>query len=144
MSIETDLYAGLIAETEAARDTLTTPLRIAYPGVEFNPTNNETYLEIRHLKNTNVNPAWGGDKVLQGFWQVSVIVNGDQYGDVTPTEIASAISDHFKKNKRIFIGEDGRSIKIHQSPTVLTSIVDLGKTIYPVSVPYQCLKMGDD
>jgi hypothetical protein len=143
MSIETNLYVGLIAATEAARDTISTTLRISYPGVEFNPVNNETYLEIRHLKNTNINPAWDASKILQGFWQVSVIVNGAQIGDVTPTDFASAIADYFAKNKRIFIA-NGRSVKIHQSPTVLTSIVDIGKTIYPVSIPYHCLKMGDD
>jgi len=144
MSIETDIYSGLIAATEAARDAIDPELRIAYPQIEFNPLNNETYLEIRHFKNTNINPTWDASKILQGIWQVSVVVNGDQIGELPPTEIASVIENHFKKNTRIFIGEDGRSIKIYQSPTVLTAIVDLGKTIYPVSVPYQCLKMGDD
>lgn len=141
MTIEDSLYAGLIAETEAARDTLEPVLRIAYPGVTFEPTNAETYLEIRHLKNTNQNPTWDDDKILQGFWQVSVVVNGDRYDDAPQTAIASAIAEHFHKNKRIFL-DNGRSVKIHQNPTCLTSIDEAGKSIYPVSIPYQCLKMG--
>lgn len=141
MTIEDNLYTGLIAETEAARDALQPTMRIAYPGVTFDPNNNETYFEIRHLKNTNQNPTWDDDKILQGFWQVSVVVNGDRYGDVTPNAIASSIAEYFKKNKRIFLN-NGRSIKIHQNPTCLTSITEPGKTIYPVSIPYQCLKMG--
>ncbi len=127
---------ALTAETEAI--DFDPAMRIAYPRINFIPNNNETYLEIRHFPNTNINPTWGRDKTMQGIWQVSVVVNGDQYGDIPPTEIASIIAEHFHKNKRIAC--DGSFIKIYQHPTVLTPVDEPSKTIYPVSIPYQLLK----
>jgi len=135
MSVETDIYQGLIAETETI---VGSAFRVSYPGVEFNPANAETYVEIRQFKNTNGNPTWGRDKILRGIWQLSLIVTGSENpGALMPTEITSTIADHFHKNKRIQFG--ATVIVIPENPTELTEITEPSKTIYPVSIPYQVL-----
>lgn len=131
--IDNDIYEALVNHTQAVATALS--LRVAWPEVAFAPNNNETFLEVTHFKNSNGNPSWGSEVIKQGIWQVSVVVNGDRYGVITPTDLAEQVAAAFKKNTRIFI--TGTSIKCYQHPNLLSVITDPGKATYPVSIPYQ-------
>lgn len=115
------------------------PYPIAFPNVPFPSVDHPEHDEVRHLsvvhfRNTNGPDLWGTTKRLRGILQVSVI-DPAQEGTEIGIEIGSAIASYFKKNTRWNYG--ATMIKIVNTPTLLTPLVNGAKTEYPVSIPYR-------
>lgn len=115
------------------------PYPVAFPDVPFphpdRPTEDQVrHLHVMHFRNTNGPDLWGTTKRLRGILQVSV-VDPQQEGTQIGIEIGSAIATYFQKNTRWNYGST--MIKIVNTPTLLTPIVQGHKTEYPVSIPYR-------
>lgn len=134
MSIETDIAEGL--GNHAIELAAALGLSIAAPNVPFSPPDGK-YLDIRHFRNTNLNPSWGDEKTLLGIYQISV-VDPKQNGEIPATAVASQVIDAFHKNTVIYSGTV--RLVIYENPTLLTTVQDGHKSIYPISIPYRCFK----
>lgn len=136
MTVESDIENGLMTRvSEFAASYITGLLPVAFPDVPFTPPdNNDPYLEVIHFRNTNGPDLWGTTKRLRGILQVSVI-DPKQEGTQIGIEIGSAIANYFEKNTRWNYG--ATMIKITNTPTLLTPLVNPEKTEYPVSIPYR-------
>lgn len=133
MSIETDIADALAEHAIAVAATLGLPLSM--PNVPFTPPDSSMYLEVRHFRNTNLNPTWGEDRVLLGVYQISVI-DPNQAGEIPATAIASQVIDAFHKNTNLYSGV--AHVVVYENPTLLTTVQLANKSAYPVSIPYRC------
>lgn len=133
MSIETDVAEAL--GTKAIEIATDLGLSISMPNVPFTPPDNAMYLEVRHFRNTNLNPTWGKDRVLIGIYQISVI-DPNQEGEIPATAIASQVIDALHKNTLLYSGD--ATVMVYENPTLLTTVQLANKSAYPVSIPYRC------
>jgi ABC-type tungstate transport system permease subunit len=133
MSIEADIADALAVHAETVAATL--GLSISMPNVPFTPPDVAMYLEVRHFRNTNLNPTWGEDRVLLGIYQISVI-DPNQAGEIPATAIASQVIDAFHKNTLLYSG--AACVMVYENPTLLTTVQLANKSAYPVSIPYRC------
>jgi hypothetical protein len=137
MSNEVDLLEALMVHTNSI--PLLPALPIEFPDIPVPlDIGDGVKLSCVHLANINGSPSWGADKIMQGIWQVSVVVADASAigpGAIPPTHIASIIAEHFKKNTKLFRG--ACRVVVYQNPTILTPITEPSKTTYPVSIPYR-------
>jgi len=134
MSIETDVADALANQAILIAGVIGLP--ISMPNVPFEPPAGK-WLEVRHFRNTNLNPTWGEEGVLLGVYQVSVI-DPEQAGEIAATAIASQVIDAFHKNTTLYSGS--ARVMVYENPTLLTTVQDAHKSIYPVSISYRCDK----
>lgn len=117
------------------------PFPVAMPNIQFPPENHPEYqervhLDAKHFRNRNGGAYWGNEKTLVGILQVSVI-DPNQIGDIPPTEVASKIIKHFRKNTILWTPSMNR-IVIYDEPSLGSMLQDGHRAIYPVSIPYLC------
>lgn len=133
MSIETDVANALADRAILIAASL--GLQLAMPNVPFQPPDLARYLDVRHFRNTNLNPTWGEEKTLIGIYQISII-DPLQEGEIAATALASQVIDAFHKNTNLYSGS--ARVVIYENPTLLTTVQLENKSAYPVSVPYRC------
>jgi hypothetical protein len=115
--------------------TLSTPLTVAYPNVDFSPPSTG-YLRATHFPNETTQVTLGdtGQNRHTGFLQVSVMwPNGT--GDIIPLDIAGEVIARFKRGT--VISKGGLSIRIINPPTISPALQDDPFTQYPITIRYQ-------
>lgn len=132
---ERNLKLALFRHVEEWATDRNPPLPVDAENAGFDKPNNATYIEVRHFPNTNPSdPTWGDEQMKQGFLQVG-IVDTAQRGTLAPAAIADEILAHFAKGTQLT--EGNVTVKIETHPTLLTTVQDGQRAIFPVSIPYR-------
>lgn len=121
--------------THLAGLTLSTPLTVAWPDVDFTPPA-AGYVRVTFLPNETMQSELGdaGRNRHMGLFQVSVMWP-EGNGSVTPTDLAGEIVAHFKRGT--VITHDGLIIHIDRPPYISPRLKDSPYTQYPVTVSYR-------
>lgn len=115
--------------------SLSPPLPVAWPGVDFAPPQ-AGYLAVSLLpaETTGFGVGDEDDVLRSGVLQVSVFWPEDR-GVTAPMERAGAVAAHFPRGLRIY--REGVRVRVERPPTVAPPLFEPGWVQVPVSVYYQ-------
>jgi len=135
MISDADIFRALSAFLEQ-HQPFSPALRIAYPKMNFKPSNKEKYLRVSFLPTpTQTMFLAGGDDSHSGTFQVDVCVPAEDTGLPEVLDMAAAIVGTFM-SERVPMS-NGRKIKIGTAPRVAAMVTDSVRPFVPVSIPYQ-------
>ncbi|UXM94647.1 DUF4128 domain-containing protein [Bartonella sp. HY329] len=131
MSIETDIPDLLFIHVTAFNSTI----QVVLPNIEFTPTQ-ETYLEVQHLPNANLNLYVRDDDptVYVGLLQITVVAQAGD-GEIQPRVLAAQVAEHFSKGTRLQRGSV--IVRIYSRPSIATLIKDGDRVRVPVIIQYR-------
>lgn len=136
MSAETAIAIELNARvTEAVRSSSIAGLAIQYPGLEFTPPNDSTYLEIIHVRNNRRNEYWTEERTYQGTVRLMLHWGKQKEGIIPAVRYLEELASSFAKGSHWTT--DDINLLIYDAPDVGGIIVDNGRVMIPLSFPYR-------
>jgi hypothetical protein len=132
--IEAQIASALLRRLQDL--TLTPPLPVAYPDVDFTPPHSGMWLEAQMFPAPTeaVDIAHDGFNNYTGFLQVTVVAP-EAGGALPPLEVAAQIMRWFRRGT---VMEDGAAtVTIFKPPYASPTLQDRATTRTPVTIRYQ-------
>ena len=128
MATDKDILTGALNRMSG----YTTPLPIAWPGVNFTPPQSGMWFEVRHFPNEPDHFAYDDDakQTYRGFVQVSVF-DRPGGGIVSATEEAEGVAARFAKGTAL------GPVLVSRKPYVSPAVYQDNLIQIPVTIPYR-------
>lgn len=133
MSLTADIYDAFAVQVEGFATAQ--GLRVAYPGISFDPLNDKTWLEVQTFWNDGINygMANSGPTVEQGFFRI-LVCRRPGAGLMDPQAVAESIVRAFPK------GSQFGPARTERAPSLSGPVQSDDKMVIPVTIRWRATR----
>lgn len=130
--IDAEIYDAFAAAVSTFAGSLSSPLPVAFPDVQFTPPDEGPWLEVKWFPNETQNYGIGneGPSVHRGFGQVAVVTRKGT-GLVDLLVVAGGVLAAFTKGTLL------GPARVYRKGWVSSVVQDTDRTLLPITIPYR-------
>ena len=132
--IELDIKRALLKAVESATAAITNPLPVQYPGVVFDPPNDNKFIEIVDLPNDATVETWSNGSAYSGTMRILLHWPIDGAGQFPALIKLLEYKTYFAKGTVFW--ENGNKVIITAEPRMSSLIVTDRDLLQPMNIKY--------